>query len=103
MSQHIKFTVDGKDYTLEFDTKSAQTVGRDIAKAEGEPIAMLEAIVYGAFIKHHSNLSKSARWKLYEDLQNKEEFFEILNKFYEDVVGAKLDDKDAKTSWEISE
>lgn len=96
-------TSSGETYTLEYDTKSARQVGRDIEAASGDQLAYIDALVHNAFVKNHNNVSKKVRDEVYADLPEKEEFLALLGHFYQAVLAEKLEDKDAKSSWEVSE
>ena len=96
-------TQSGQQYTLEYDRKSAQAVGRDIHSAQGDVIAISEAIFLNAFTVNHNNVSKPKRREIFSELNDKESLIELLTNFYTIVVNETFDNKEAKTSWEVSE
>lgn len=99
----ITFNYDGEDFVLEFDKASAQSTGRDLSKADGEPIAVSEAMITGAFIKHHKNISKAKRLAIVDTIEDKAGFIEMLATLYAGVIEGTMENENAKTSWEVSE
>ncbi len=60
MGKTINFTIDGKDYTLEFTRQTVVTtegMGFSLAKIYDQPIGMLMILWKGAFLVHHDTLT----------------------------------------------
>ena len=75
----------GKEYTLEFSKSSIMHMERQgfsMDDFDKKPILMTTMLVYGAFIKNHSNVKQEKIDKIYGSLKNKEAFLKALVEMY---------------------
>ena len=71
MGKTIKFTIDGKDYTLEFTRNTVidtERMGFSLNKIGDQPVGMTEILWKGAFLAHHDTLTIGEVEALYEKI-----------------------------------
>lgn len=60
MAKTMNFTIDGKDYTLEFTRNTViatENMGFSLNKIYDQPLGMLMLLFKGAFLAHHDTLT----------------------------------------------
>lgn len=71
MAKTINFTIDGKDYTLEFTRNTVidtERMGFSLNKIGDQPVGMTEILWKGAFLAHHDTLTIGEVEALYEKI-----------------------------------
>jgi hypothetical protein len=71
MGKTINFTIDGKDYTLEFTRNTVidtERMGFSLNKIGDQPVGMTEILWKGAFLAHHDTLTIGEVEALYEKI-----------------------------------
>lgn len=108
MSKQIVLTHDGKEYTLEFNRKSIETMERQgfVASDIGDkPMTTLPALFAGAFQMHHRFLNKSVIDAMLYKIENKEAFIEKLSEMYNEPIVSLIDEPEedeGNIHWEAS-
>lgn len=102
-TKKIVITYEDEEIIARFDKKSAKETGIMIKQAGEEPIATVEAMVRGAFLCEHPYMSKRKALGIYNDLENKDEFFDLIVGMYKMAVEDATLGKEGKQSWNISE
>lgn len=107
MAKKIKFTYDGKNYTLEFNrasVKQMEAQGFRIDEIEAKPLTSIQMLFSGAFIMHHKNVSgnKNLCSEIYDSLKNRDELITLLAEMYQEPLLSLLDEPEeteGNTSW----
>lgn len=71
MGKTLNFTIDGKDYTLEFTRNTVidtERMGFSLNKIGDQPVGMTEILWKGAFLEHHDTLTIGEVEALYEKI-----------------------------------
>ena len=71
MGKTINFTIDGKDYTLEFTRNTVidtERMGFSLNRIGDQPVGMTEILWKGAFLAHHDTLTIGEVEALYEKI-----------------------------------
>ena len=71
MGKTINFTIDGKDYTLEFTRNTVidtERMGFSLNRIGDQPVGMTEILWKGAFLAHHDTLTIEKVEALYEKI-----------------------------------
>ena len=71
MGKTINFTIDGKDYTLEYTRNTVidtERMGFSLNKIGDQPVGMTEILWKGAFLAHHDTLTIGEVEALYEKI-----------------------------------
>ncbi len=98
----------GKEYTLEFNRKSIETMERqgfiaeDISK---KPMTMLPALFAGAFQMHHRFVDNNVIKEMLYQIKNKDEFIEKLSEMYNEPLTALVDEPEedeGNVEWKAS-
>lgn len=106
--KQLKFTFEGKDYTLEFTRKTVEQMERNgfVTKDVTEkPMSTLPALFAGAFLANHRYEKKERVDKIFENMGNKSELIAKLVEMYNETITTLLDEPaDGKnvewtTSW----
>lgn len=95
MSKSLQFTVEGKEYTLEFTRKSVQRMekaGFDIQDLENKPMTLFPMLFHGAFFAHHPFVNQTETSAIYDRLTNKKELVAKLAEMYVEPINSLLDD-----------
>lgn len=74
MSKKIKFEYNKKEYVLEYNRyaiKIMEKQGFDAEAFTKQPMTMVEIAFEGAFIMHHSNVTKAEVQEIYDLFNNK--------------------------------
>ncbi len=108
MAKSITFTHEGKEYTLEFNRKSIQSMERQgfVASDIGDkPALTLPALFAGAFQMHHKHLNKSIIDDMFDHIKNKEAFIETLAEMYSEPILSLIEEpeeNEGNIDWEAS-
>ncbi|SCJ99895.1 Uncharacterised protein [uncultured Eubacterium sp.] len=108
MAKQLKFTYEGKEYTLEFTRRTVTEMekkGFIAAEVENKPMTTLPALFEGAFLAHHRFEKKETINAIYNRLTNKEELIGKLAEMYNEPILALVEepeDAEGNVSWTAS-
>ena len=88
MAKTINFTIDGKDYTLEFTRNTVidtERMGFSLNKIGDQPVGMTEILWKGAFLAHHATLTTDFVDGLLEKIDTKGILDALLDLYYEPI------------------
>lgn len=108
MAKTIKITHDDKEYTLEYNRASCQTMesnGFVLDDIDKRPATMIPLLFSGAFLKNHRFVKADTVNEIFESLGDKEKLIQKLGEMYAENLLAFFDedesDKKGKNSkWE---
>lgn len=98
MAKTIKFSFEGKDYTLEFtrnSIKAMESQGFTLSQVSDKPISVLPALFKGAFIAHHKFLKQEVIDSIFAKMTNRESLFETLAEMYNEPIVSLMNEPDA--------
>lgn len=99
-SKKITLSYEGKDYTLEYDRRAVKMMERrgfNIGELESKPVTLLPQLFWGAFQKHHRNISQDTTDQILESLGSREALYGKLTEMYSEVVLSLFDEASKKT------
>lgn len=108
MAKQIKFSHNGKEYTLEFTRKSIERMERQgfkINEVVDKPMNTLPTLFAGAFIAHHPFLKREVIDEIFDKITNKAELIDKLIEMYSEPIAALTDEpegNEGNVSWEAS-
>lgn len=104
--KQLKFTFEGKDYTLEFTRKTVEQMERNgfVADAITEkPMSTLPTLFAGAFLANHRFERKEVVDKIFDTMSNKGELIAKLVEMYNDTFLTLLDEPaEGNVEWTTS-
>lgn len=89
MAKQLRFTYDGKDYTLEFTRRTVAEmekkgfIASDITE---KPMTTLPALFAGAFLAHHRFVKSDIIDNIYSKLTKKEDLIGKLAEMYNEPI-----------------
>lgn len=89
MAKQLRFTYDGKDYTLEFTRRTVAEMekkGFIASDITDKPMTMLPALFAGAFLAHHRFIKEDVINDIYSKLTNKEDLIGKLAEMYNEPI-----------------
>lgn len=89
MAKQLRFTYDGKDYTLEFTRRTVAEMekkGFIASDITDKPMTMLPALFAGAFLAHHRFIKEYVINDIYSKLTNKEDLIGKLAEMYNEPI-----------------
>ncbi|MBS6062736.1 MAG: DUF5055 domain-containing protein [Peptostreptococcaceae bacterium] len=95
MAKQLKFTYDGKDYTLEFTRRTVTEMekrGFIASEVENKPMTTLPALFEGAFLAHHRFEKKETIDKIFAKMTNKQDLIGKLAEMYNEPIIALVDE-----------
>lgn len=95
MAKQLKFTYDGKDYTLEFTRRTVTEMekrGFIASEVENKPMTTLPALFDGAFLAHHRFEKKETIDKIFAKMTNKQDLIGKLAEMYNEPIIALVDE-----------
>lgn len=103
MAKQLTFTVDGKDYTLEYTrstVRQMESEGFIATEIETKPMTVLPALFRGAFLAHHRFVKPDVIEAIYAKLGNKEKLIEALAEMYNEPISSLLDEpQEGNVEW----
>ena len=102
----IKYNYKNRDYILEFSRRTASAIERSGFKYQevgNQPNTMIPLLVYGAFMKNHSNLKPGKIDEIFDSIKGKNAFVTKLVELYMETVNTLLDgdeDDEGNVNWE---
>lgn len=104
--KHIKFTVDGIDYTLEYTPRSVRKMeenGFDFTSMDKNVVNVPYELFAGAFISRHNYVPKEERDRLYELLvaenEDGQNLLECLSEMLKDELEWIVSKPQGNVSW----
>lgn len=98
MAKTIKFSFEGKDYTLEYTRNTIRTMesqGFTLSQVSDKPISVLPALFKGAFLAHHKFLKAEVIDKIFAQMTDREHLFETLAEMYNEPIVALMNEPEA--------
>lgn len=95
MAKQLRFTYDGKDYTLEFTRRTVMEMekkGFIASNITDKPMTMLPALFAGAFLAHHRWVKEDVINDIYSKLTNKEDLIGKLAEMYNEPIMALVEE-----------
>lgn len=95
MSKQLKFTYQDKEYILEYNRRSVETMekkGFVAAEIETKPVTVLPALFAGAFLAHHRYVKQEVIDDIYSKMTNKQELIGKLAEMYNEPIMALVDE-----------
>ena len=95
MAKQLRFTYDGKDYTLEFTRRTVAEMekkGFIASDITDKPMTMLPALFAGAFLAHHRFVKEDVINDIYSKLTNKEDLIGNLAEMYNEPIMALVEE-----------
>lgn len=95
MAKQLRFTYDGKDYTLEFTRRTVAEmekkgfIASDITE---KPMTTLPALFAGAFLAHHRFVKEDIINDIYSKLTKKEDLIGKLAEMYNEPILALVEE-----------
>ena len=89
MAKQLRFTYEGKDYTLEFTRRTVAEMekkGFIASDITDKPMTMLPALLAGAFLAHHRFIKEDVINDIYSKLTNKEDLIGKLAEMYNEPI-----------------
>jgi hypothetical protein len=108
MGKSINFKFEDKEYTLEFNRKVIKTLERqgfNIEEIGSKPMTMIPMLFHGAFLMHHSTMSRDNAENMYAKTKKKEDLLEKLFGLYGEPLAAlteDVEDAEGNATWEAS-
>lgn len=108
MAKQLKFTYNGKEYTLEFTRRTVSQMEKNgfiAAEVENKPMTTLPALFEGAFLAHHRFEKKEVIDAIFAKMTNKEELIGKLAEMYNEPIMALVDEpeeSEGNVSWTAS-
>lgn len=109
MSKQLKFTYEGKEYTLEFTRRTVTEMekkGFVAQDVEMKPMSTLPALFAGAFLAHHRFLKQNVIDAIYTKMTHKDELIGKLAEMYNEPILTLVEEPEEKegnvdwtTSW----
>lgn len=97
MAKQLRFTYDGKDYTLEFTRRTVAEMekkGFIASDITDKPMTMLPALFAGAFLAHHRFVKEDVINDIYSKLTNKEDLIGKLAEMYNEPILTLVEEPD---------
>ena len=95
MAKNIQFEYKNKEYTLEFNRKSVETLERqgfvagDITE---KPMTVLPALFRGSFIMHHPSVKRDVVDEIFSLMTNKQDLIGKMAELYNEPILALIDE-----------
>ena len=95
MAKQLKFSYQGKDYTLEYTRKTVEMMGKQGFVAEDaktKPMTTLPALFAGAFMAHHRFIKQEVIDEIYAKMPNKGDLIGKLAEMYNEPIMTLMDE-----------
>lgn len=108
----VKFNHNGKEYTLEFNRKTALATERrgfQLDEIGSKPLSNIPLLVWGAFQKNHRKVTDEEAMKIFQSLSHRSELLNALiedySATYKDIFGDEesegAEGSETLTNWEV--
>ena len=97
MAKQLRFTYQNKEYVLEFNRRSVETMekkGFVASEIETKPVTVLPALFAGAFLANHRYVKQDVIDEIYSKMTNKQELIGKLAEMYNEPILALVDEPD---------
>lgn len=97
MSKKLNFTYQDREYCLEFNRKSVETMERTgfvASDIETKPMTVLPALFKGAFLANHRFVKAEVIDEIFSKMTNKTELINKLAEMYNEPIMALVDEPD---------
>lgn len=91
MAKELRFSFDGKDYTLAFTrntVKMMEANGFNAEELKSKPNLNIERLFAGAFLANHKHIQQNVIDKIFQKLPDKEKLLAKLIEMYNEPVEA---------------
>lgn len=108
MAKQIKFTINDKNYTLEYTRKSVEILekqGFSIQDVTDKPMSVLPQLFAGAFLAHHKFEKREVIDGIFAKMTNREELFSTLVEMYNEPlvsIMAEPEQNEGNVDWTVS-
>ena len=95
MAKQLRFTYDGKDYTLEFTRRTVAEMekkGFIASDITDKPMTTLPALFAGAFLAHHRFVKQDVIENIFSKLTKKESLIGKLAEMYNEPIMALVEE-----------
>ena len=95
MAKQLKFSYQGKDYTLEYTRKTVEMMEKQGFVAEDvktKPMTTLPALFAGAFMAHHRFIKQEVIDEIYAKMPNKGDLIGKLAEMYNEPIMTLMDE-----------
>lgn len=95
MNKQLRFTYDGKEYTLEYTRKSVAEMERKgfvVSDIDTKPVTVLPALFAGAFLANHRFVKQEVIDEIFSKIKNKSELIGKLAEMYNEPIAALIDE-----------
>ena len=109
MSKQLRFTYEDKEYVLEFNRRSVETMekrGFVASDIQTKPMTTLPTLFAGAFLANHRYIKPEIVEAIYKKMTNKDGLIEKLAEMYNEPIMALIEEPeeaegnvDWTTSW----
>lgn len=108
MSKQLRFTFEGREYTLEYTRKSVEQMERNgfvASDIKDKPMTTLPALFAGAFLANHRFVKPEVIDEIYSKMTSKQELIGKLAEMYNEPIMTLIDepeDTEGNLSWTAS-
>lgn len=108
MAKQIKFTINEKQYTLEFTRKTVETMekqGFSVQNIGDKPMSVLPQLFAGAFLAHHKFEKRAVIDGIFAKMKNREELFSTLVEMYNEpllAIMAEPESDEGNVDWTVN-
>lgn len=108
MAKQIKFTINEKQYTLEFTRKTVETMekqGFSVQNIGDKPMSVLPQLFTGAFLAHHKFEKREVIDGIFAKMKNREELFSTLVEMYNEpllAIMAEPESDEGNVDWTVN-
>jgi hypothetical protein len=95
MAKQLRFTYQDKEYVLEYNRRSVETMekkGFVASDVEKKPVSVLPALFAGAFLANHRYVKQEVIDAIYSKMTNKQELIGKLAEMYNEPIMALVDE-----------
>ncbi len=108
MAKTLKFTYEGKDYTLEFTRESVRAMENTGFVADDlltKPMTLLPNLFAGAFYAHHKKVKRSEIDKIFDAMTDKTDLIPKLVEMYREPLATLTEEPEegaGNVTWEAN-
>jgi len=106
MAKQIKFTYEGKEYTLEYTKRTVKQMERNgfvLAEIEEKPNTLIPALFAGAFMANHKHIKPEIPEAIFDCITNKDKLVTTLIEMYVEPMNALMEEPEegaeGKVDW----
>ena len=105
MAKQLKFTYNGKEYTLEFTRRTVAEMERRgflASEVTEKPMSLLPDLFAGAFLANHRFVKKETINDIFDHMGNKQEMVGKLAEMYNEPIESLWDEPNEDDSGNVS-